>query len=66
MNVLGVLMKAFRSDDILLMISIQIIQIFFRPWTMNVANTSSDFEAPKDPGAHKSFTSCTDTEILGN
>ena len=39
--------------------------IFFRPWTMNVTSPSSDFEAPKDPGAQKSYTSVTDNEILG-
>ena len=32
---------------------------------MDVANPSSDFEAPKDPGAHKAFASVTDNEILG-
>ena len=32
---------------------------------MDVANPSSDFEAPTDPGAHKSYTSVTDNEILG-
>ena len=36
-----------------------------RPWAMDVANPSSDFEAPKDPGAHKAFASVTDNEILG-
>ena len=40
-------------------------QFFFRPWTMNVTSPSSDFEAPKDPGAQKSYTSVTDNEILG-
>ena len=32
---------------------------------MNVTSPSSDFEAPKDPGAQKSYTSVTDNEILG-
>ena len=32
---------------------------------MDVANPSSDFEAPKDPGAHKAFSNVTDNEILG-
>ena len=32
---------------------------------MNVTSPSSDLEAPKDPGAQKSYTSVTDNEILG-
>ena len=32
---------------------------------MDVANPSADFEAPKDPGAHKSYTNVTDNEIFG-
>ena len=41
------------------------ISLLRRPWAMDVANPSSDFEAPKDPGAHKAFASVTDNEILG-
>ena len=41
------------------------IEIHFRPWAMDSTNPTLDFEAPKDPGAHKAHTNLTDNEILG-